>query len=633
MASDSAATLDSPELDSDGAVESVECREPADFYGPAARDSVGRFCRRFLDENALTATELLHNNRHQNALSNTPTFVAILGQVERVQNRKGALTPLVNEVARLTRERAKDNPPPELTPERYSQTAGILLGKGGLLGRFLVDAALAQHLIAERTFADKAKALLTLAEATEDADALAPIERLLADILSSEVGTASCAQDAAFPTLIDLIVTLAVADRPMPDTAPPVFRRLAALMARAAMPGLTDALIRAFRRDMARPHFFTIASAGDMHGIDAIQREILALSEVSSRLRRSEPGIDGAYLGGAKTEAALQRRTALLVNEDTIPEITKGRNLVQKLRVLFLLQKMPLSPSAARAVNAYLKGFFDARDFPGRILDCWKERGEKLKGLAEVQAMVAASAFPAEDRDWLCTQVDDIQSSFLRTQRILLPLTHTAKEDPHPDIVLDLVRLAGEGAFCKGKSRMAVARALYRQTHRPRFVRGFLLSAPSSKERLARVEWLRKSLAGVGVPFVDLPSRRVLVVDDEEGPRNFVASVLRDLGVAQIDTAADGQEALDRLLGQQGGDCDLVICDWMMPRRNGLEVLKRVRAVRPDLPFLMVTALATLDAVKQALAHQVSAYIAKPFTPDQLEEKIFLVLAQSGMVE
>ena len=47
----------------------------------------------------------------------------------------------------------------------------------------------------------------------------------------------------------------------------------------------------------------------------------------------------------------------------------------------------------------------------------------------------------------------------------------------------------------------------------------------------------------------------------------------------------------------------------------------------------MVTALATLEAVKKALAHQVSGYIAKPFTPDQLEEKIFLVLAQKGMGE
>ncbi|MGF7177125.1 response regulator [Azospirillum doebereinerae] len=625
MASESAAPPD--DIDGESASQATECREPGDFYTPAARDSVGRFCRRFLDESALTATELLHNNRHQNALSNTPTFVAILTQVERTMERKGALTPLVNEIARLTRERAKENPPPDLTPETYEAEAADLLGVRGFLGRFLLDAALSHHIVTGRNFADKAKALLALAEKTDSPDALAPIARLLGEILRSDAGTASCAQDAPFTDLIDLIVTLVAADRPLSDTAPPVFRKLHELMRRVPLPELTDSLMVAFRREMGKPACFTIASAGDMFGIEAVQREIMALSDLSARLRDAE----GAYHGGPKTETALQRRTAILVNEDTVPEITKGRNFAQKLRILFVLQKMPLSPTAARAVNAYLKSFFDSRDFAGRLLDCWKERGDKLKGLAEVQKLVLASNFPSEDRDWIAGQVDDIQNAFLRTQRVLAPLIQT-KEDPPPEAVLEIVRLAGDGAFCTGKSRVAVARALYRQTHRPRFVRGFLLNAASPKERQARVAWLRQSLAMVGVPFIDLSTQRVLAVDDEEGPRKLVASVLRDLGIGRIDTAADGQEALERLTAA-GAEYDLIICDWMMPRLNGLDLLKRVREVRTDLPFLMVTALATLEAVKRALAHQVSGYIAKPFTPDQLEEKVFLVLAQKGMGE
>lgn len=600
------------------------CREPADYYLPAGRDGVGRFCRRFLDENALTATELLHHPRHQTALSNTATFVAILTQAERAMDRKGAMTPLVNEIARLTRERLKEHPPPEFLPEAYPGTAAELLSVGGFLGRFLLDAAVAQHIAVCRSFAEKAASLLELAETTEHPDALAPVERLLGEILLSDAGTASCTRDAPFTTLIDLIVTLIAADRPMADEAPPVFRRLDALMRRVPMPGLRDALAAAFRREMAKPACFTIASAGDMFGIEAVQREILALSDLSARLRDRE----GAYVGGARTEAALQRRTALLVNEDTVPEITRGRNFVQKLRILFVLQKMPLSPTAAKAVADYLKSFFDSRDFAGRLLDCWKERNEKLKGLAEVQRMVLSSAFHDEEREYLGGQLDDIQNAFLRTQRVLAPLIQ-AKDDPPPDSVLDIVRLAGEGAFCTGKSRLAVARVLYRHCHRPRFVRHVLLNAPGSKERAARTSWLRQSLAMVGVPFIDLAAQRVLVVDDESGPRAFVTSVLQELGIGHVDTAADGQEALERFQAD-GAVYDLIVCDWMMPRLSGLDLLKQVREARSDLPFLMVTALATLDAVKKALAHQVSGYIAKPFTPDQLEEKIFLVLAQKG---
>ena len=616
--------------EADGSAPAV-CREPADFYAAAGRDSVGRFCRRFLDENALTATELLHHPRHQTSLSNTATFVAILTQAERAMERpggqKGALTPLVNEIARLTRERLKENPPPDFLPDAYPGTAAELLSNGGFLGRFLLDAAITQHIATGRSFAEKAESLLELAATTEHPDALVPLERLLGEIALSDAGTASCARDAPFVTLIDLIVTLIAADRPMPDDAPPVFRRLDALMRRVTMPALREALTAAFRREMAKPACFTIASAGDMFGIEAVQREILALSDLSARLRDRE----GNYAGGARTEAALQRRTALLVNEDTVPEITRGRNFMQKLRILFVLQKMPLSPTAAKAVTDYLKSFFDSRDFAGRLLDCWKDRNEKLKGLAEVQRMVQSSGFPEEEREYLAGQIDDIQNAFLRTQRVLAPLIQ-AKDDAPADSVLDIVRLAGEGAFCSGKSRLAVARVLYRHCHRPRFVRHVLLNAPGPKERAARAGWLRQALAMVGVPFIDLAAQRVLVVDDEDGPRAFVTSVLRELGIGQVETAVDGQDALQRFQAD-GAGYDLIVCDWMMPRLSGLDLLKHVRETRSDLPFLMVTALATLEAVKKALAHQVSGYIAKPFTPDQLEEKVFLVLAQKGIGE
>lgn len=614
---------DAHDPEAEGGSEPAVCREADDFYSPQARETVGRYCQRFFDENALTPTELLHSPKHQQSLSNTPTFVAVLQQAERVMDRKGALTPLVNEVARLTRERLKDALPPDLTPATYAATITRLAGgRSSFLGRFMVDAALTMHLYQGRSFAEKARLLLELTGELEDADALAPIDRLLGEILRSDSGTASSAQDAPFADLVEMLITLIVGDRPLPDTAPPVFLSLERLVRRTAMPVLCDSLIVALRRELAKPDRFTITSAGDLYGIEAVQREIMALSQLSQRLRTGE-----GYFGGARTEAALQRRTALLVNEDTLPEITKGRNLLQKLRILFILQKMPLSPSAERAVNGYLRQFFDGRDFAGRLLDCWKDRHDKLKGLSEVQKLVLDSAFLEEDREVIAAQVDEIQNAFIRTQRLLSPLQ--GKDEPSPDLVLEMVRLAGEGAFCTGKSRAAAAKALYRQVHRPRFVRSFLLGATGGKERAARASWLRGALATVGVPFIELGSLRALVVDDEDGPRAFVESVLHDLGIGHIETAVDGQDALSRLDGHEDR-YDLVVCDWMMPRASGLDVLKRVRETRRDLPFLMVTALATLKAVERALTYNVSAYIAKPFTPEQLEEKVFIVLTQKG---
>ncbi len=625
MASDT--SLDEPKTgldDADGASESVvDCERPEDFYQPQARDTIARFCQRFLDESALTVTEILHSPRHQQSLSNQATFVSILQQAERVMGRKGHLTMLVNEVARITRERIKNAPPPELTPANYAMTVeGVLHGADKDSGRFMVEAALTGYIFPCRTFSEKAKLLIDIALSTEHEEALAPIDRLLGEMIRSDTATASFCADAPFVRTVDYLVTLVAADKQLDDEAPPIIRGLEALVRRSPMPSLLDGLMAAFRREMMKPNRFTISSAGDLFGVEAVQREITALAALAGRLRTSE-----GYYGGERTEAALQRRGALLVNEDTLHEIIRGRNFVQKLRTLFMLQKMPLPPTAERSVVGYLKQFLDGRDFASRLLDCWKEPPDKLKGLADVQKMILDSHFEEEDRDHYAALLDDIQSAFIRTQRLLGPLM--GKHDPTPDQVLEIVKLAGEKAFCQGKCRATAARALYRQVHRPRFVRAVLLGAAGGKERAARAQWLRGSLAHIGVPFIDLSALRIMVVDDEDGPRNFVESVLHDLGVGTIEPAIDGKDALERFTGRED-QYDLIICDWMMPRTSGIDVLKAVREARPDLPFLMVTALATPKAVHLAVENHVSGYIAKPFTPEQLEEKVFLVLTQKG---
>lgn len=599
-----------------------DCQSAEDFYGVPARDHIGRVCHRFLDENALTPTELLHSPRHQQSLSNLPTFVSILQQADRAMGRKGALTGLVNEVARLTRERLKADAPAELRPQTFALEVQRLLQTRGDAGRFHVEAALTQHIQAGRSFAEKARLLLELAEATDKPDALAFIDRFLGETMRSDSAAASLSGDAPFAALVDLLTALAAADKALDEDAPAILRRMQALLRRAPMPVLQDGLMVALRRELAKPDHFTIASVGDLAGVEAVQREVLALATLASRLR-----VGDGFCGGDKTEAALLRRGALLVNEDTLHEIIKGRSYIQKLRTLFLLQKMPLPATAERAVVACILQFFESREFAGRLLDCWKERTEKLKGLAEVQRLVLDSALDAEEREYRARQVDDIQSAFIRTQRILTPLA--GRLDPSMDAVIEVAKLAADRAFCKGRSRTAAAAALHRQVHRPRFVRGFLLSAHGARERALRAAWMKGALAGVGAPFIDLSAVRALVVDDEEGPRHFVESVLADLGLGAVETAADGRDALDRLEGREDA-FQVIVCDWMMPRVSGLDVLRHVREKRPDLPFLMVTALATQKAVERAAALHVTAYIAKPFTPDQLEEKLLLVLTQKA---
>lgn len=119
---------------------------------------------------------------------------------------------------------------------------------------------------------------------------------------------------------------------------------------------------------------------------------------------------------------------------------------------------------------------------------------------------------------------------------------------------------------------------------------------------------------------------RVLVAEDDEDILDLVLLVLKDLQVQTIWKATDGAKAWDVFL-QLRNQINLVICDWVMPEMEGLEVLRRIRDNKSDVPFLMLTGKVTADAVAAARSLAVTAYIAKPFDPLDLRKKIVAVVA------
>lgn len=120
----------------------------------------------------------------------------------------------------------------------------------------------------------------------------------------------------------------------------------------------------------------------------------------------------------------------------------------------------------------------------------------------------------------------------------------------------------------------------------------------------------------------------ILVVDDYRTMARIIRNLLRNIGFSDIDEAADGSEALERL-GER--DYGLIISDWNMLPMTGYEFLQRVRASErhSKLPFLMVTAESRPENVIAAKKAGASNYIVKPFTADVLRAKIESVLGGS----
>lgn len=113
----------------------------------------------------------------------------------------------------------------------------------------------------------------------------------------------------------------------------------------------------------------------------------------------------------------------------------------------------------------------------------------------------------------------------------------------------------------------------------------------------------------------------VLLVEDSKDVKRTIRSMLTEMGITQIFEASDGQQAMQYFDIDADG-LDLIICDWNMPNMTGIEFLRQMRLAKPDLPFLMITARGDKDSVVAAKSANVTAYIRKPFSFNDLKTKI-----------
>lgn len=130
------------------------------------------------------------------------------------------------------------------------------------------------------------------------------------------------------------------------------------------------------------------------------------------------------------------------------------------------------------------------------------------------------------------------------------------------------------------------------------------------------------------------PKSRILVAEDSEITSRVIKSALAKLGYHKVDVFPNGIEAWKALVEQNEADpyC-LIISDWQMPEMNGLQLLKKIRDYEEtsQMPFIMLTGVAEKEQVFEAIRAGASAYIAKPFTLQLLEGKLFEIVSSATL--
>ena len=114
---------------------------------------------------------------------------------------------------------------------------------------------------------------------------------------------------------------------------------------------------------------------------------------------------------------------------------------------------------------------------------------------------------------------------------------------------------------------------------------------------------------------------RVMIADDQQTSRLLIRSALSDIGITNVAMAKDGEEAFQMLTK---APVHLVVSDYHMPKMNGVELLRAVRAHGPTqkAAFFLLTGVEDKEFLQLAMSLKVNNYLKKPVSVPELKQKI-----------
>ena len=126
---------------------------------------------------------------------------------------------------------------------------------------------------------------------------------------------------------------------------------------------------------------------------------------------------------------------------------------------------------------------------------------------------------------------------------------------------------------------------------------------------------------------IEVPSVRILIVDDDKAICDFMQSLLEKDGFI-VKTLSDSTLVEDEV---RQGDYHVLILDLMMPKMDGIEVLKKIRTIDSDIAVVIFTAHPNLDSAVASMKLDAVDYIKKPFNVDEFREVLARVMKKKGL--
>ena len=116
---------------------------------------------------------------------------------------------------------------------------------------------------------------------------------------------------------------------------------------------------------------------------------------------------------------------------------------------------------------------------------------------------------------------------------------------------------------------------------------------------------------------------KILIADDSAFMRKILKNILAKSGHSEVVEAVDGDEAIAKFKAEKP---DLVLLDIIMEKKDGIEVLKQIKASNPKSKVAMVSAVGQEQMVKEALKFGAEDFIVKPFNSSKVEQTVQKIL-------
>ncbi|MEQ9153165.1 MAG: hypothetical protein RLO06_16935 [Parvibaculum sp.] len=469
------------------------CDETADFYAPGARLALGRAAAGYMLPQFLTPIEILHSPDRQRQLANAGTNAMQAVQKTASWQVRGTSVPVSERIRRLweltdgiqkqTVARLEAEPPQPMTLASLPELLAHRPGESGEDRRFRVFASLTRTLVDSQGWAAKFAVLADLGVGLAGLDTFQYFDALISEILRPPAGLEAVLgrEDTIGDDILRLLALIDGNAKPETAPAKPVTaRRLFDLLAAAAMPET---------RAVLAEHAILLARSNEKLTRRPLMEEIAFVVDLKDRLTR-----DGELMGGVETRAALERRLARALSDQTIDLLMTGTNSVGErvLRAVQLHTKI-FGEEAQRYLETYVTELMGQPKLENTIVPEGGSPRQNIKLLGRLHQTIARSELPAKTKERIANQVERYQSDVLDHSKILERLG--AGGGATAERFLKVVDLCREGAFIAGPNADRARKTAHDLMKRPDFLESYLAGASQKGERANRLKDLQKLLA------------------------------------------------------------------------------------------------------------------------------------------